>query len=349
MHPNRLGRGLPLQRPAGASSAGPWRERGEGNQSHWAREFNHAQRLRPAMKPTARDPPWPAHCSEQRKGPEPGAAEAAWRHKAPREPREGVEAARPPPVGSEGPRRNNSRHTKQGRRSNRMTQAGENSAGGARHPEDGKPRSRHPGLSSKPPSCEPAPGPARPGARARGPAPGRVPARPVQANMDRRKPGTSPRGTGPRSGPGWVPGRPAGRPGKPRVGSGVPRQRVAAEGLKKRRPRTACDPIEHISSIVGKRSQLQVYRRYNQQRVRPPTSSQKWRTAHEPHSKRPQGRGSPARGPRWGLEPAADQFRAAPLSPTAPRPHLRVLHSTCEGLATRPVPCGPDRDSDWPY
>jgi hypothetical protein len=73
-----------------------------------------------------------------------------------------------------------------------MTQAGENSAGGARRPEDGKPRSRHPGLSSKPPSCEPAPGPARPGARARGPVPGRVPARPVQANMDRRKPGTSP-------------------------------------------------------------------------------------------------------------------------------------------------------------
>jgi hypothetical protein len=27
---------------------------------------------------------------------------------------------------------------------------------------------------------------------------------------------------------------------------------VAAEGLKKRRPRTACDPIEHISSIVEK-------------------------------------------------------------------------------------------------
>ena len=107
VHPNRLGWGLPLQRPAGASSAGPWRERGEANQSHRAREFNHAQRLRPAMKPTARARPWPAHCSEQRKGPEPGAAIAAWRHKAPREPREGVEAARPPPVGSEGPRRNN--------------------------------------------------------------------------------------------------------------------------------------------------------------------------------------------------------------------------------------------------
>ena len=222
-----------------------------------------------------------------------------------------------------------------------MTLAGENSAGGARRPEDGKPRSRHPGLSSKPPSCEPAPGPARPGTRARGPVPGRVPARPVQANMDRRKPCTSPRGTGPGSGPGWVPGRPAGRPGKPRVGSGGPWQRAAAVGLKKRRPRTACDPTKHISSIVGKRSLLQVYRRYKQQRVRPPTSSQKWRTAHEPHSKRPQGRGSPARGPRWGLEPAADQFRAAPLSLTAPRTYRRALHSSCEGMTTRPVPCGP--------
>ena len=39
-----------------------------GNQSHWACEFIHTQRLRPAMKPTTRDRPWPAHCSEQRKG-----------------------------------------------------------------------------------------------------------------------------------------------------------------------------------------------------------------------------------------------------------------------------------------
>lgn len=151
-----------------------------------------------------------------------------------------------------------------------MTQAGENSAGGARRPEDGKPRSRHPGLSSKPPSCEPAPGPARPGARCRAESlPG-----PSKRTWIGGSPARPPRRTGPGSGPGWVPGRPAGRPGKPRVGSGVPRQMVAAEGLKKRRPRTACDPIEHISSIVGKRSQLQVYRRYNQQRVRPPTSSQ---------------------------------------------------------------------------
>jgi hypothetical protein len=31
--------------------------------------------------------------------------------------------------------------------------------------------------------------------------------------------------------------------------------------LKKRRPRAACDPTNHISSIVGKRSELRVYRR----------------------------------------------------------------------------------------
>lgn len=62
------------------------------HQSHWKREFNHAQRLRPAVKPTARAPPRPAHRSEQRKGPEPGAAEATRRHKAPSEPRDGVEA-----------------------------------------------------------------------------------------------------------------------------------------------------------------------------------------------------------------------------------------------------------------
>ena len=67
VHPNRLGRGQPLQRPAVSSSAGRRRERGR-DQSHWAREFNHAQRLRPATKPTARARPWPAHCSEQRKG-----------------------------------------------------------------------------------------------------------------------------------------------------------------------------------------------------------------------------------------------------------------------------------------
>ena len=67
VHPNRLGRGQPLQRPAVSSSAGRRRERGR-DQSHWAREFNHAQLLRPAMKPTARARPWPAHCSEQRKG-----------------------------------------------------------------------------------------------------------------------------------------------------------------------------------------------------------------------------------------------------------------------------------------
>ena len=49
----------------------------ELDQSHWMREFNHAQRLRPAMKPAARARPRLAHCSEQREGPEP------WRPKPP--------------------------------------------------------------------------------------------------------------------------------------------------------------------------------------------------------------------------------------------------------------------------
>ncbi len=44
-----------------------------------------------------------------------------------------------------------------------------------------------------------------------------------------------------------------------RVGSGVPRQRVAAEGLKKRLPRTACNPFELVSSIVRKILRLRVY------------------------------------------------------------------------------------------
>ena len=35
-------------------------------------------------------------------------------------------------------------------------------------------------------------------------------------------------------------------PGKPRVGSGVPRQRAAAEGQKKRRPGNACDPTNPL-------------------------------------------------------------------------------------------------------
>jgi hypothetical protein len=243
VHPNRLGRGLPLQRPAEASSAGPRRER-RRDQSHWAREFNHAQRLRPAMKPTARAQPWPAHCSEQRKG------AGALRSQSRVAPQGSQRAARrrrgsaPSPSRLRGPaqEQQGNRQTKQGRRSNRMTRAGENSAGGARRPEVREaPQPPPPNLSSKPPTCEPAPGPAQPG-----------PGPKLQAIMDRQKPGTSPNRTGPGSGPGWVPGRPAGRPGKPRVGSGVPRQRVAAEGLKKRRPRTACDPTEYISGMVEK-------------------------------------------------------------------------------------------------
>jgi hypothetical protein len=81
-----------------------------------------------------------------------------------------------------------------------VTQAGENSAGGARRPELGKLRSRPPGQSSKPPKCEPAraPGPAwaRPG-RARTsqcPRIGRSLARPPAG------PGTDPGPAGARAG-----------------------------------------------------------------------------------------------------------------------------------------------------
>ena len=126
------------------------------HRSHWKREFNHAQRLRPAVKPTARAPPRPAHRSEQRKGPEPGAAEATRRHKAPSEPRDGVEAEHSSPRSAPiGPREivKAADTPTPGRHSSRVTQAGEDSAGGARRPELGKPSSRPPGQSSKPPKC----------------------------------------------------------------------------------------------------------------------------------------------------------------------------------------------------
>ena len=181
------------------------------------REFNHTQRLRPAMKPTARAQPRPAHCSGQRNGPEPGTAEAARRHKAPREPRDGVEAELPPGPGSgsvqEPPRGvvdERADTATQGRHGNKMTRAGGNSVGGARPPEVGRPRSRPPGLKSKPLKCGPAPSPA--------PGPGRALARPGphhQAPTDRKEPGRSPSRPGPGPGPGWGPGRPAGRPGRP--------------------------------------------------------------------------------------------------------------------------------------
>jgi hypothetical protein len=121
---------------------------------------------------------------------EPGAAEATRRHKAPSEPRHGVEAEhsspRPAPRGPRGIVKAADTPTP-GRHSNRVTQAGEDSAGGARRPELGKPRSRPPGQSS----CEPAPGP-RPGL---GPGLARTgPHLPVP--KDRKKPGTSPSRTG---------------------------------------------------------------------------------------------------------------------------------------------------------
>ena len=185
------------------------------------------------MKPTARAQPGPAHCSGQRNGPEPGTAEAARRHKAPREPRDGVEAELPPGPGSgsvqEPPRGvvdERADTATQGRHGNKMTRAGGNSVGGARPPEVGRPRSRPPGLKSKPPKCEPALSPA--------PGPDRAPARPgphLQSPTDRI---TSPSRPGPGLGPGWGPGRPGGRPGRPPIAALEAHHRLERERL----PRT---------------------------------------------------------------------------------------------------------------
>ncbi len=105
--------------------------------------FNHAQRLRQAMKPTAWAPALAsallgakkrgagARRSQSRVAPQ-GSQRAARRRRS----------SAPSPGRLRGPaqEQQGNRHTKRGRRSNRMTQAGENSAGGALHPEDGKHR-----------------------------------------------------------------------------------------------------------------------------------------------------------------------------------------------------------------
>ena len=105
--------------------------------------------------------------------------------------------------------------------------------------------------------------------------------------------------------PGWGPaGARAGRradPDSQRVGSGVPRQRVAAEGLKKRRPRTACDSFELISSMVKNFSATTV------QQV-------KFNKGGGPANRTKEGRENAARPPaarEQSLNLAADHFRAA--------------------------------------
>ncbi len=155
--PGPATRHLPSPKATRRRWARPRRRRDRArHQSHWKREFNHAQRLRPAVKPTAWAPPGPAHCSEQRKGPGPGAAEATRRHKAPSEPRDGVGRAFLPGLLREACARSSRQQTPthwQGRHGNRVTRAGENSAGGAQRPELGKAPQPPPGQSSKPPKC----------------------------------------------------------------------------------------------------------------------------------------------------------------------------------------------------
>jgi hypothetical protein len=90
------------------------------------------------------------------KGPEPGAARATRRHKAPSEPRDGVVAEQSSPRSApRGPREivKATDTPTPGRHCNRVTRAGENRAGGAWRPELVKPRSPPPGQSLKHPKC----------------------------------------------------------------------------------------------------------------------------------------------------------------------------------------------------
>ncbi len=189
-----------------------------------------------------------------------------------------------------------------------------------------------PGLPNKegPATAPPRPDDETPGVRAGhepgsgpGPGPRPGPARPAPSSAhgsgEARHVPQRPSRTGP--GPGWGPARPAGRPGKPRVGSGVPRLRVAAEGLKKRRPRTACDSTELVSSMVrnfSATSVQEIKQRYNPSLEaatnKQPKMEAGFQTAHEG----PRGRGPPARGPRRGLHLRGGSLRAAASSQSAP-------------------------------
>jgi hypothetical protein len=183
--------------------------------------------------------------------------------------------------------------------------------GGARRPEVGKPRSRPPRPVDETPEVRagPGPGPARGTYPARGPARsgphppsdhGSEEARhvPQQARAGRRA-----------------------DPERQRVGSGVPRQRVTAEGLKKRRPRTACAPTELVSSIAQKLTTTSVQgikstngagRQHATKDGGKPTD--RTRRSLEDVARPPAARG-------WSLVSVADRFRATPpFYHTATRP-----------------------------
>jgi hypothetical protein len=195
------------------------------------------------------------------------------------------------------------------------------------NPGHGKAQHDRPSEADRP--CRRKAGARAPGLRG-GLRPG--PTRPAPPNAE--EPGTSPSWTG----PGWGPaGARAGRradPDSQRVGSGVPRQRVAAEGLKKRRPRTACDSFELISSMV---------------KISTATTVQqiKFNKGGGPANRTKEGRENVARPPaarERSLNPAADHIRAASPYWTAPRPRPRDPHrvqATRGDKVDRPDPCGP--------
>jgi hypothetical protein len=161
-------------------------------------------RLRPAMKPTARTRSWLAHCLARRSkgGPKPrhsGSCAAPYAMmRLPAVPRRRRRSGPPGPARPDPEARAATRQTTRQAQPG-VNQQGEDSAGGARHPEVGRPRSRPHGPPSKTPRSvrkdRDRPGPKGP-AWAR-PATG--------APTERRGPGTSPARLDP---------RPAGRKAK---------------------------------------------------------------------------------------------------------------------------------------
>jgi hypothetical protein len=223
-----------------------------------------------------------------------------------------------------------------------MNRAGENSAGGARRPEVGKPSSRPPRPVVETPNvlAGSGPGPDRPGP-ARGPVPDQDPgpgrhAPPLASDHgseEARRVPQQDRDRARRNGPGsgWGSGPAgAGRPGEPRVGSGVPRQRVTAEGLKKEDQELPATP-SNTSAALWQNSELPVYKKLNQQMSRPPASSQRWRSAHGQHLKRLPARSALFVRVTWPTGPS-------PAAPTATGRTSPAPIGSCSPLLSRYIP-----------